>query len=443
MSNIDTISTNATQNDQVQTQTSANKTKLVQTVFHKGLFTSKNNGEWQRDQVPTAKRRKPDSSPNNRDNTYNVNVETFNSFDQLEDEEAGANGEGGTLPKKHHKSQPAIQKPEPIFVTGVQDVMKLKELLCTIITDTSKYKIATLRNGHIVKIIPSDVDSYKTIRNQFVTQNVSHYTYQLKHERAFRVVIRGIHASEDVSFIKTELEALGHQVRNVTNALHRQTKQPLPLYYVNLEPNANNKDAYKIKHIGNLIVTVEAPYKKQEIIQCKRCQRFGHSKNNCNRIFRCVKCGEDHPTNTCTKKSDTAAVCVNCQGSHPANYKGCTKYKQYKEQIFNKTNPKTRTYQNASNKPTTSSQTPQGNSNDKPCPPTSASQNNKLTYSYAEAAKNEVPLYSRTDTDNSLPSTPPLEEIFTRFEKTIERMLDKLMDRMIDLISTIIMKSSS
>lgn len=81
-------------------------------------------------------------------------------------------------------------------------------------------------------------------------------------------------------------------------------------------------------------ITFEAPYKKKEIIQCKRCQRFGHTKNQCFRPFRCVKCGNEHSTTQCIKKPDTEATCANCNEKHPASYKGCKIYKQYKERIL-------------------------------------------------------------------------------------------------------------
>lgn len=120
-------------------------------------------------------------------------------------------------------------KPEPIFVTGVIDIKKLKELLSTIV-ESEKYTMTTLRSGHIVKIMPTDVDTYKHIRANFITNDVSHYTYKLKSERAYRVVLRGLHSSEDTDQIKQELFELGHDVRQITNVIHKTTKTPLPLY---------------------------------------------------------------------------------------------------------------------------------------------------------------------------------------------------------------------
>lgn len=40
--------------------------------------------------------------------------------------------------------------------------------------------MTTLRFGHIVKVMPTDVETYKLIRENFIRLNISHYTYKLK-----------------------------------------------------------------------------------------------------------------------------------------------------------------------------------------------------------------------------------------------------------------------
>lgn len=72
---------------------------------------------------------------------------------------------------------------------------------------------------------------------------------------------------------------------------------------------------------------IEPPRKKNEVVQCTRCQRYGHTKTYCRRQHRCVKCGQEHNTKQCTKTKDTPAICVLCEGNHTANYKGCPVYK--------------------------------------------------------------------------------------------------------------------
>jgi hypothetical protein len=59
--------------------------------------------------------------------------------------------------------------------------------------------------------------------------------------------------------MKKELTALGHMPRNVTNVLHRINKKPLSLFFVDLEPNINNKDVFKIDHLYYTKIKIEEP----------------------------------------------------------------------------------------------------------------------------------------------------------------------------------------
>ncbi|GBP97931.1 RNA-directed DNA polymerase from mobile element jockey [Eumeta japonica] len=53
--------------------------------------------------------------------------------------------------------------------------------------------------------MPTDIETYKAIRDNLIDNSINHYTYKLKSERAYRVVIRGLHATEDTTMIKAEL----------------------------------------------------------------------------------------------------------------------------------------------------------------------------------------------------------------------------------------------
>jgi hypothetical protein len=127
----------------------------------------------------------------------------------------------------------------------------------------------------------------------------------MREERAYRVVIRNLHHSVAADEIKQELEKQGHTVRNTLNVRHRQTKEPLPLFFINLEPKENNKSIYEIKYLCNMKITVEAPRRKNHIVQCTRCQCYRHTKTYCARPYTCVKCGGEHNTTLCTKNPNT------------------------------------------------------------------------------------------------------------------------------------------
>lgn len=124
-----------------------------------------------------------------------------------------------------------------------------------------------------------------------------------------------------------KLLSLGHQVRSVRNVVSRNTKEPLSMFFVDLDPQANNKEVYDINNIENAIITVEAPKTFDDIVQCFRCQQFGHTKSYCKKPFCCVKCGLGHATAECRKTINTPPQCVHCLKNHTANYKGCEIYR--------------------------------------------------------------------------------------------------------------------
>lgn len=125
----------------------------------------------------------------------------------------------------------------------------------------------------------------------------SFHTFQLKQHLAYGIVIKGLHHSTIPQEIADELTSKGHPVRSIINIRHRVSKQPLAMFFVDLEPQTNNKDLYALKHINNAIVKVEPPKeKKNDLVQCYRCQQFGHTKSYCSKPYQCVKCGLDHPT---------------------------------------------------------------------------------------------------------------------------------------------------
>ncbi|CAH2208049.1 jg26164 [Pararge aegeria aegeria] len=388
--------------------------------------------EWQRDEIPTRRKKRKETSPIHNDvnkkqkNSPDFVIPTRNSFELLDTEPTN---------KTNNTDKVYVPKPEPIFVTGVINVNSLKDVLNKFVK-SDLYLMTTLRSGHVIKIIPKDIQTYKTIRENFIADNISHYTYQLKSERAYRVVLRGLHASENTTEISEELYEIGHEVRQIVNIRHRATKEPLPVFYVDLEPKPNNKAIFDVKYLNNMKITFEAPYKKKEIIQCKRCQRFGHSKNQCFRPYRCVKCGSAHPTTTCTKKPDTEATCANCDEKHPASYKGCKVYKQYRERIL-KLDPKTKETPMPSN---IEMKNPGFHPGSKP----NCTDNQNLIKTYSEATKTKKQ-YTQKNIKNDLADLTDLMDIM--FEKLqhsmltmMEKIMDKMMDRMVQLVSSLVKK---
>lgn len=140
-------------------------------------------------------------------------------------------------------------------------------------------------------------------------------------------MLRGLHSTTPISAIKSGLEEIGHNVRNVTCVLHPTEKYPLPLFFIDLEPAQNNPEIFQVKRLVYSTVRIEEPRQRPIIVQCTKCQNLGHTKTYCNHQARCVKCAGPHASDTCPRPREEDAKCALCGEAHPASYRGCVVYK--------------------------------------------------------------------------------------------------------------------
>lgn len=319
------------------------KARLVQQAFHKGMFinrprsssvgelcittpqpskgTMPHSLDWQK--VPTTrsgKRRRTSISPPSESLPM-----TSNSYDILPVD----------APESFNRSK-AGNKPPPLILYGIEDVTKLKETLETVLDPSDfSFKIVTKTQ---LRVNCSSPESYKKLMNLVREKGLIGHTFTRKEDRCCRIVIRNLHHTTPHAEIIKEIESTGNKVvGEIINARSGPEKKPSSTFFVNLEPNINNKKVKDIKYIYNTSVKMEDPKKRKTIPQCNRCQQYGHTKNNCTKPFRCVKCAESHKTSDCLKKDrNSPAKCALCFGNHPANYKGCQVYKEIYDRKFNK-----------------------------------------------------------------------------------------------------------
>ena len=147
-----------------------------------------------------------------------------------------------------------VPKPPPIFIPDVADIKNMVENFLKVIS-SEDFTYKSLKDGQ-VRLMLKSVDSYRKIVKHLDNKNIKFHTYQLKQERAFRVVVKNLHFSTPIESIKDELENLGHKVRNIANVKSRVTKNPLSIF-VDLEPSSDNKDVYKVKFLFNAVVKIE------------------------------------------------------------------------------------------------------------------------------------------------------------------------------------------
>ena len=186
-----------------------------------------------------------------------------------------------------------IPKPPPIYIDA-----KIIDLLIELLNNTAgkdNYVIKQIKIDQ-VKVQTNTPEIFRKITRSLKEKNAAYHTFQLKTDKIYKAVIRGLHPKTNTGKISEELAKIEHQVRTINNINKYDTKQPLPLFLVELEPRNNNKDIYDIEKLLNTIVKVEPPRHKKDIPQCIRCQQYGHTKIYCNRTPACVKCAKNHLT---------------------------------------------------------------------------------------------------------------------------------------------------
>lgn len=231
-------------------------------------------------------------------------------------------------------AQKAQPKPPPIVL---RDIISINELLLCIeeVCSLSNLQVKSSM-GESLRIYADDSDTYRKIVRQLEEMKIEFHSYQLKEDKPFRVVVRRLHYSQIHTQIAAELKNLGHSVLTIHNPISKKTGERMNLFFINIEAKDNNKKILEVRALCHQLVRIETARKSQDLVQCRRCQEFGHTAKYCRRPFRCVSCGKDHKSSECTRSKDELATCIHCQGAHPANFRGCEFFIAYEK----KTRPK-------------------------------------------------------------------------------------------------------
>lgn len=219
---------------------------------------------------------------------------------------------------------PKNNMPPPVFIKGVTNFSGLLNDFKIIMGPENFTCKSTLNH---LKVQPNTPDAYRKLITHLKNIQAQYHTCQIQSDKPYRIVIKNIHPSTPLEEISTVIEEIGYLVRNVTNIKQYQTKKDLPLFFVDLEPQSNNEKIFSVTSLLHTIVKIEEPHKKRQIPQYQNCQTYGHTRTYCAHTPKCVKCGEDHITSSWKKSPELPAKCALCGGAHPANYKGCTIYK--------------------------------------------------------------------------------------------------------------------
>ena len=320
-----------------------------------------------------------------------------------------------------------IKPPPPIFVKGVEDFPALCTVLIELIgVDNFICKSST----NSLKIQTMDSNAYRALVHYLKSEKAEYHTYQLKEDKPLRIVIRNLHPSTPLNLIKEELEVRLFEVRQVTNVLHKLNKNPLPLFFVDLEPTPKSFEIFKLSSLLHCKIKIEEPFKPKTISQCFNCQQYGHTRTYCGYHPRCVRCGADHESTACPNPRDAPPKCAHCSQNHPANYKGCTIYKELQRRKISST-PSNR-IQNNFNTQNTNVQSSH--------PPTRTFPNHPSpqTQTYAQATSNTPAFVAPPPSTDTQP--PDLSNLFTNFLDEFKNVINPLMSLLTKVISKLLDK---
>ena len=216
-------------------------------------------------------------------------------------------------------------KTKPIFIY-TNDHNKLIAIAKNIKTCTLKHNV-----DHTTAKTTT-YDDEKLLIHALKSNRMEYFTFHKKESQPIKYFIKHIPTDITIADITEDLQRQNINATNVQRFFWFEKNQKTPTTKIIL--TINKTDAQQINRLHDIChIKVDIELYKQTkptLKQCHRCLFYGHHSDNCGRNFRCMRCGQDgHNHNTCTVKTKTdTPTCANCRGEHPANYKGCSYYKE-------------------------------------------------------------------------------------------------------------------
>ena len=124
---------------------------------------------------------------------------------------------------------------------------------------------------------------------------MSFHTYSLPEDRCVRLVVKNLGKRMPESAVLEELRSMDIRVQVVMQLRSGRRDQdpakdrpPTRHFIVSVARGPEVSKVRSITELCGLRVSVETYVAPKGPLQCKRCQRFGHTQRNCGHAPRCV-----------------------------------------------------------------------------------------------------------------------------------------------------------
>jgi hypothetical protein len=195
----------------------------------------------------------------------------------------------------------------------LNEIMRCKKI------NPAKIKFANLK-GCIITIATDDKDTHQELTREWCQDAFTEGTIFAtpRKELQSTIVIKGFPFQADLE--TEDIEDLQQQgIIDPIKVFNKKTQQYTSLLKAKTSNQMSLEAALKngVK-IGFTIYKVEH---EKKVHQCYKCQKFGHSANECrNQTQVCPKCTGDHSLKDCTAN---VLKCANCNGNHPSFSRSC------------------------------------------------------------------------------------------------------------------------
>jgi hypothetical protein len=242
------------------------------------------------------------SAVTTNDQTSNSNlsssVSTQNKYDPLSDHE-DTDLVDCQLEEDVEEEEPLAQerkkeKPPPIILHGNFGAKRLIEFCKS--SAKNQVLLKCTRNNTIVltEILRDALKDSKT---------ADWHTYTLRSEKTHAFVAYGLEKHPDPEDIKKDLLSKGVPVVNV----YKMKNTNSSLYVVITDSKTSLSDIQaKVRTAEYVVVRWQRLINTKQIVQCHKCQVWGHSTSNCYSSVKCLKCAQNHLTRDCALKKGVA-----------------------------------------------------------------------------------------------------------------------------------------